>query len=69
MSLRRSNFLTGLQIVPITKDGTVRICEDCKLTINKVAKIDEMSTKIDKLFAALTGGRTFSKLELSQAYQ
>ena len=58
-------------IVPITKqDGTITICGDYKLTVNKVAKTDVYPlSKIDELFAAPTGGRAFSKLDLSQAYQ
>ena len=44
--------------------------QNYKLTINKVAKTDVYSLlKIDELFAVLTGGRAFSKLDLSQAYQ
>ena len=56
-------------IVPITKqDGTIRISGDYKLTVNKTAKIDVYPLpKIDELFAALTGGKAFSKLDLSQA--
>ena len=58
-------------IVPITKqDGTIRICGDYKLTVNKIAKPDVYPLpKIEELFTALTGGRAFSKLDLSQAYQ
>jgi len=38
--------------------------------VNKVAKPDIYPLpKIDELFTALTGGRAFSKLDLSQAYQ
>ena len=58
-------------IVPIVKqDGTLRICGDYKLTVNKIAKADVYPLpKIEELFTALTGGRAFSKLDLSQAYQ
>jgi len=41
-----------------------------KFTVNEVAKPDiHPHSKIDELFAALTGGRAFSKLYLSQVYQ
>ena len=58
-------------IVPITtQDGTIRICGDYKLTVNKVAKTDVYPLpKMDELCASLTGERAFSKLDLSQAYQ
>ena len=58
-------------IVPVLKkDGTVRICGDYKLTVNQAAKADSYPLpKIDDLFAALAGGKTFSKLDLANAYQ
>jgi len=58
-------------IVPVAKqDGTIRICSNYKLTVNKFAKPDIYPLpKIDELSTALTGGRAFSKLDLSQAYQ
>ena len=58
-------------IVPIVKqDSTLRICGDYKLTVNKIVKADVYPLpKIEELFTALTGGRAFSKLDLSQVYQ
>jgi len=58
-------------IVPVAKqNGTIRICGDYKLTVNKVAKPDIYPLpKIDELFTALTGGKAFSKLDFSQAYE
>ena len=58
-------------IVPVMKgDGGVRICGDYKLTVNKVAKLEVYPLpRIDELFASLSGGQTFSKLDLSHAYQ
>ena len=54
-------------IVPVMKgDGGVRICGDYKLTVNKVAKLEVYPLpRIDELFASLSGGQTFSKLDLS----
>ena len=47
----------------------MRICGDCKVTINRAAKLDKYPIPcIDELFASLAGGRTFSKLDLSHAY-
>ena len=59
-------------IVPVLKgDGmSIRICGDFKMTINQAAKLDKYPLpKIEDLFAQLAGGKTFTKLDLSQAYQ
>ena len=60
-----------MPIVPVLKkDGTVRICGDYKLTVNQASKVDSYPLpKIDDLFASLAGGKTFSKLNLANAYQ
>ena len=58
-------------IVPVLKrDGTVRICGDYKVTVNKAAKPDSYPLpRIDDMFTALTGGKQFTKLDLAHAYQ
>ena len=58
-------------IVPVVKrDGSVRICGDYKLTINQAAKLDTYPLpRIDDLFASLSGGKRFTKLDLAHAYQ
>ena len=58
-------------IVPVIKsDGSVRICGDYKVTVNRVAKVDSYPLpRIDDLFASLAGGKLFSKLDLAHAYQ
>jgi len=58
-------------IVPIVKgDGTIRICGDYKLTVNGAAKTDSYPLpRIEDLFASLTGGQVFTKLDLAHAYQ
>ena len=49
---------------------SVRICRDFKLTVNKAARLDRYPiSKVEDLFAELAGGQTFTKLDLSQAYQ
>jgi len=56
-------------IVPVLKQS-VRICGDFKLTANRASKLDRYPIpKIEDLFAKLAGGKTFSQLDLSQAYQ
>ena len=58
-------------IVPILKtDGTLRLCGDYKVTVNKALQPDSYPLpRVEDLFAALTGGVVFSKLDLSHAYQ
>ena len=58
-------------VVPVLKqDGFFRLCGDYKLTVNHVAKLDMYPLpKVDDLLATLTGGSSFTKLDLSQAYQ
>ena len=57
-------------VVPLVKrDGSVRPCGDYKITVNKIAKFDSYPLpRIDDLFASLSGGRTFTKLDLAHAY-
>lgn len=58
-------------VVPVIKgDGSVRICGDYKVTVNKAAKLDRYPfPRIKDLFASLSGGKEFTKLDLSHAYQ
>ena len=62
--------LWAAPVVPVIKrDGNVRLCGDYKLTINSVANTEVYPLpRIDELFAALSGGKVFSKLDLSHAY-
>ena len=59
------------RIVPVMKsDGTVRVCGDYKLTVNKVSKLDGYPIpKLDDLYTKLAGGQTFTELDLSHAYE
>ena len=62
-------------IVTVLKDprdpaGPIRICGDYKLTVNKVAPLDNYPVpSVTDQLATLNGGVVFSKLDLSQAYQ
>ena len=58
-------------VVPVVKgDGNVRICGDYKVTVNKATKVDHYPiSRIEDLFASLSGGKEFTKLNLSHAYQ
>lgn len=59
-------------IVPVLKTDrkSVRICGDFRVTVNQVSKLDKYPIpKIEDLFAKLAGGKRFTKLDMSQAYQ
>ncbi|XP_035806354.2 uncharacterized protein K02A2.6-like [Amphiprion ocellaris] len=58
-------------IVPVLKgDGEARICGDYKLTINQASQLDTYPLpRVEDLFATLAGGQTFTKLDMSHAYQ
>nr|XP_050028420.1 uncharacterized protein K02A2.6-like [Dermacentor andersoni] len=57
-------------IVPVVKrDGSVRICGDCELTLNPILDVETYPLpKLDELLGALTGGQKFTKIDLGRAY-
>ena len=59
-------------IVPVLESDkkTVRICGDFKSTVNEASHLNRYPIlKIEDLFATLSSGKTFTKLDMSQAYQ
>ena len=58
-------------VVPVLKPNkTVRICGDFKLTVNPVSRLDRYPIpKIEDLLSGLSQGKTFTTLDMSQAYQ
>ena len=58
-------------IVPVVKrDGSIQICGDYKLTANQATKTDAYPLpRIEDIFASLSKGKLFSKLDLASAYQ
>ena len=57
-------------VVPVLKpDDTARLCGDYKLTVNQISKLEQYPIpRIEDLFAILSGGKKFTKLDLSHAY-
>ena len=57
-------------IVPVFKaNGELHVCDDHKLTVNRVAELETYPLpRIENLFASLAGGKSFSKLDLAHAY-
>jgi len=59
-------------IVTVVKNDkkSVRICGDFRTTISAVSQLNRYPIpKVEDLFATLKKGKTFTKLDLSQAYQ
>ena len=58
--------------MPVLKadSKSLRICGDFKVTVNKASKLDRYPIpKVEDLFATLSCGSSFTKLDMSQAYQ
>ena len=58
-------------VVPIMKkDGSVRLCDDYKVTVNRATEIDTYPLpRIEDMLTSVAGGTVFSKLDLAHAYQ
>ena len=64
-----SDWAAPIVVVP-KGDGQIRLCGDYKVTVNKSLEVDQYPLpRPDKLFAALSGGVKFSKIDLTHAYQ
>ena len=57
-------------IVPIIKpDGSVHICRDDKMTVNKAAIVKTYPLpRVEDLLAFIENGKAFTKLDLANAY-
>ena len=65
----QSDWAAPVVSVP-KKDGTLRVCGDYKMTVNRCADVDQYPLpNAEDLFATLSGGKIFSKIDLSHAYQ
>lgn len=59
-------------VVPVLKSDpeSISLCGDFKLTVNQVAKTDQYPIpRLEDHFSTLAGGKIFTKLDMSQAYQ
>ena len=57
-------------IVPVLKqDGSVRICGDYKMTVNKAVVVETYPLpRVEDLLASIGNGKVFSKLDLANTY-
>ena len=65
-----SDWATPIVAVLKSDRKSVRVCGDFRMTVNPVSKLNRYPIpKVEDLFATLERGKTFTKLDLSQAYQ
>lgn len=56
-------------VTVLKKDGGIRICGDFSIIVNPALIVDEHPLPtIESLFASMSGGTIFSKIDLKQAY-
>ena len=66
--VHHSEWATPIVVVP-KGDGTVRICGDFKVTVNPFPHVDWYPLpKPEDLFATLSGGQSYTTLDLTHAY-
>lgn len=66
--VRNSKWASPVVIVS-KPDGSIRMCVDCKVTINKFLKTDHYPLpRIDDILAALAGAKYFCILDLREAF-
>ncbi|XP_060075467.1 uncharacterized protein K02A2.6-like [Ylistrum balloti] len=65
----QSDWATPIVVVP-KSDKSIRLCCDFKVTINQCLEEQQYPLpNVEDMFAQLAGEQTFTKLDLSQAYQ
>ena len=69
-SVELSDWAAPIVAVLKSDRSSVRICGDFRQTVNPVAKLDRYPIpKVEDLLATLANGKSFTKIDLSQAYQ
>lgn len=64
-----SRWASPLVVIP-KSNGDIRLCVDCKVTINKFIQMSHYPLpKIEDIFASLAGCKVFCVLDLTGAYQ
>ena len=64
-SVAHSEWATPIVAAPKSDKKTIRLCGDFRRTVNPVAKLDRYPVpRVEDLFATLTQGRLFTKLDL-----
>ncbi len=58
-------------IMPVLKpDGSVRLCGDYRVTVNRESSLEQYPIpRMEDMFAVLSGGEKYTKLDTSHAYQ
>ena len=56
--------------MPVLKqNGTIRLCGDYHVIINQASRVDTYPLpKVEELFTAMSNGKVYTKLDMSQAY-
>ena len=63
-----SDWTAPIVTVP-KRDGSIRVCGDYKVTVNPVLDVDKYPLpRPEDIFATLAGGKRFTTLDLSHAY-
>lgn len=67
--VRHSKWASPIVVVP-KADGSIRMCVDCKVTVNKYIKTEHYPLpRVDDLLSNLAGLKIFSVIDLTGAYQ
>lgn len=67
--VRYSQWASPIVVVP-KSDGSIRMCVDCKVTINKFVTAEHYPIPvIDDIFASIAGNKVFCVIDLYGAYQ
>ena len=67
-TVEHSRWAAPLVVVP-KPGGKIRLCGDYRLTVNRVAKVDQYPLpRVEELLTGLSGSTVFSKIDLKSAY-